>query len=130
MDAFYRTSLYAGAAANAFFIIDLCQLVNHMNGVVLTGTLAFAAGDTTVFADRASRFAVLMIGAYHVYRSGQPMPQNQMLGTFADADAAAGTDIPVDHRNPILDRNCSVRTGIDTIPKAQTSVGAGSVSCK
>ena len=63
--AFYRANVGAYAAARAFFVVYHSEIVYDFYSAVGTIHLAFFAGDTTVFAFFADKYAFFFVGTYN-----------------------------------------------------------------
>ena len=128
MNAFHRANFNTGTATGTFGVINLRQIVDHVNRIIGAGPLTFTAGDTTIFAGCPCFLSIGMAGAYDVHLSGKAVTNNQMLWTFWHTDAASGAEAAVDHCYAILDFDCMIRTYGGTIAKPQAAVSTVAVS--
>ncbi len=112
------------SAGDALGIIDLCEVVDNVYRVVLTGPFAYGAADAADVAVLAQNGALLLgvAGDSDVRVIGHL--DDKVLRADAGAGHTACAFLVVDSGNSVPDGYCAEGTGLDAGPEAKAAVGA------
>ena len=118
--------LGAHGAALALGIVDDGHVVDHVDGVELTGALAQAAADAGVGADLGDGGALVLVGAVDEHLLGIGDLHDQLPGAGLAAGAAVGALFLVHHGRAVFTHMDGVElTGGHAGAEAQAAVLAG-----
>ena len=128
VNAVNRADLNACLAAGAKRVINGCQVVFNLNSTVRASLLALHTANTAVGAKLASNRALIVVGALNNYLYGIVYKLNDVVGTFANAHAAANTFLRVNLCNAVLNRNSVLGAHACAVAITEASIVAGLIA--
>ena len=124
----HGTIFGAYTAIGAKLIIDLGQIVFHLDGSGLAVLFALFTTDTTVGTLGTNRRALLGIIAGHEHPLYIRQDLNNSSGTDLGAKAATDTLSRINMGNPLFQTNRFLRANLSAISKTDTTIYALSAS--
>ena len=118
----------AFAAANAFAVIDGCNIVRNGNCAKLTGLFTFFAADTADRTGLLGYSALVLAGAQHCNSGCSRNNPDNLLGACLCAQAAANTLFIVNNGNALVETDGIVGTNLCTISQPEASKDTASAA--